>query len=298
MAILNFGSLNLDYVYAVEHICAPGETITSSGLSLNPGGKGLNQSVSLARAGAEVYHAGMVGEDGAMLVEVCRESGVHTDYIKVSEERTGNAIIQVADSGENSIVLFAGANRKNTSERVDEVLAHFGQGDTILLQNEINLVDKIIEKAYAKGMKIALNPSPYDSRIDDCDLTKVSIFLLNEVEGFQITGEKEPDDILASMREKFPDAAIVLTLGSKGVAMCEKGEIYRQSSYRVEAVDTTAAGDTFTGYFLQAYTSGKAPQEALELASKASALAVTAKGAVPSIPWHQAVEEAVLEKRN
>lgn len=298
MAILNFGSLNLDYVYEVDHICAPGETITSSGLSLNPGGKGLNQSVSLARAGAEVYHAGMVGEDGAMLVEVCRESGVHTDYIKVSEERTGNAIIQVADSGENSIVLFAGANRKNTSERVDEVLARFGEGDTILLQNEINLVDEIIEKAYAKGMKIALNPSPYDSRIDSCDLTKVSIFLLNEVEGFQITGEKEPDDILASMREKFPDAAIVLTLGSKGVMMCEKGEIYRQPSYRVEAVDTTAAGDTFTGYFLQAYTSGKAPQEALELASRASALAVMAKGAVPSIPWRQAVEEAVLEKRN
>lgn len=162
MKILNFGSLNIDYTYSVDHIVHPGETITSGSLEVFPGGKGLNQSIALARAGADVYHAGLIGEDGIFLRDLCRESGVKTGYIRETETRTGNAIIQVSEKGENCIILYPGANREQTEEYIDEVLKGFGEGDVLLLQNEINLLDYLISKGAEKGMKIVLNPSPFD----------------------------------------------------------------------------------------------------------------------------------------
>jgi ribokinase len=186
MKVLNYGSLNYDYVYSVTHIVAPGETITSSSMQMFCGGKGLNQSVALARAGAAVYHAGMVGSDGSALIEACEDNGVNTQYIRKVAQRSGNAIIQVSGKGQNSIVLFAGANRQNTKEFVDETLSAMNAGDVILLQNEINLVDYIIERAYEKKLYIVLNPSPFDEAIKQCDLTRVSLFLLNEVEACRL----------------------------------------------------------------------------------------------------------------
>lgn len=162
MKVLNFGSLNIDFVYRLEHIAHPGETISSYNLEIFPGGKGLNQSVALARAGADVYHAGMIGEDGEFLRDICRKSGVNTDNIKQIEIRTGNAIIQVADSGDNCIVLYPGANREITTDFIDSVLSVFGKDDVLLLQNEINLVDYLIDASKKKGMKVILNPSPFD----------------------------------------------------------------------------------------------------------------------------------------
>lgn len=150
MQILNFGSLNIDYTYSLTHIVRPKETISSQKLEVFPGGKGLNQSVALARAGSEVYHAGCIGEDGKFLEELCRENGVRTEYIKTGSERTGNAIIQVADNGENSIILFPGSNRCLTPADVDEVLEHFGEGDILLLQNEINQLSYLIQRGAEK----------------------------------------------------------------------------------------------------------------------------------------------------
>jgi len=172
---VNFGSVNYDYVYFVDHIVLPGETISSTDLSFYCGGKGLNQSIAMSLAGAEVFHAGLIGEDGELLLETCRKHGVNTQYIRKTSVRCGNAIIQVSKSGQNSIVLFGGANRQNTREFVDEVLSDFEEGDYILLQNEMNLLDYIIEKAYDRKMHIVLNPSPYNESIDKCDLGKVSI---------------------------------------------------------------------------------------------------------------------------
>ncbi len=292
MRFLNFGSLNLDHTYRVSHIVAPGETIASSSMSVFPGGKGLNQSIALARAGACVYHAGMIGEDGMLLMTTCSENGVNTDYIKTIAEPTGNAFIQVSDSGENCIVLFGGANRCNTREHIQEVLSHFEVGDVLLLQNEINLVDVLIEEASKKGMTIVLNPSPYNESIASCDLEKVHIFMINEVEGQQITGEHSPQKILAAMAKRYPRSATVLTLGSKGVMFCKDGEITSQDSCKVNAVDTTAAGDVFTGYFIKTYFEAKhSVSDALKVATKAAALAVMREGAVPSIPWKREVED-------
>lgn len=285
MKILNFGSLNIDFVYSVDHIVMPGETIPSTRLAVHAGGKGLNQSVALARAGAPVYHAGCIGEDGRFLLDVCRDSGVDSSFIRVCEdERTGNAIIQVAADGQNSIVLFPGANRKISSGMIDEVLDRFETGDLVLLQNEINMCADIMKRAHEKGLRVALNPSPMDASLLECPLELVDIFLLNEVEGGQITGKTDPDEVLAVMRERFPKALIVLTLGGDGVACYDGGKILRHGIFKVPVVDTTAAGDTFTGFFLSAVLRGQDTGIALRQASRASSMAVAKAGATDSIP--------------
>lgn len=290
MKVLCFGSLNIDYVYQVDHNVSSGETENSSDMSINCGGKGLNQSIALARAGASVWHAGMVGEEGAELIEKCAENGVNIDYICTVEGRSGHTIIQVDKNGNNSIILFGGANRCMTEKYIDEVLGGFSKGDIILLQNEINLLSVIIDKAYEKEMKIILNPSPYDNSLKECDLGKVSLFLLNEIEGEQMTGEKEPQRIIEEIRKKYPDSETVLTLGEDGAIYSDKMKVYKQEAFKVKAVDTTAAGDTFTGFFVASLLEGKKTEECLKLAAKASSIAVTRHGALDSIPRMEEVE--------
>lgn len=295
MKVLNFGSLNLDYTYQVESILIPGETQASKGRQIFCGGKGLNQSIALARAGVPVYHAGMIGDEGGVLLDACRENGVNTDFIRKIDGPSGHTIIQVDRNGQNCILLYGGANRSMTREFVDQVLDSFEEGDMILLQNEINELDYIIDRAYEKGMMIVLNPSPYDSALDSCDLSKVSLFLVNEIEGYQITGEKEPDRILGRIREIYPGARVVLTLGGDGsVYQDETGAVYRQGIYKVKAVDTTAAGDTFTGYFLSSLIGGMPVAEGLDMAAKASAIAVSRPGATASIPLRDEVLNSSL----
>ena len=299
MKILNFGSLNVDYVYQMDHFIRCGETFAADRMDKFCGGKGLNQSVALAKAGARVYHAGNIGSDGQFLMDMLKSSGVHIEYVRVLENVvTGHAIIQVDKSGDNSIILYAGANFEVTIEQIDEVLKNFENGDYLVLQNEINHIDQIIDKAYEKGMNIVLNPSPMNQVIEKLPLNKVAIFMLNEIEGADITGEKEPDRIIQALLHKFPKAKVVLTLGGDGsIYADEKGQV-KQEIYKVKAVDTTAAGDTFTGYFIEALSRGELPKNALDIASKASAIAVSKKGASPSIPWMEEVKKAELSKRD
>lgn len=289
MKVLNFGSLNLDYVYQVESILIPGETQASKDRQIFCGGKGLNQSIALAKAGIPVYHAGLIGEGGEPLLEVCKENGVNTEFIRQIPGPSGHTVIQVDKNGQNCILLFGGSNRSMTREFVDEVLDSFEEGDIILLQNEINELDYIIDRAYARHMMIILNPSPFDQVLEHCDLTKISLFLMNEIEGFQITGEKDPDKILQKVKELYPKAKVVLTLGSDGSVYQDDTEIYRQGIYKVKAVDTTAAGDTFTGYFISSIIDGLPVQEGLKLAARASAIAVSRPGATASIPLRSEV---------
>ena len=295
MKVLNIGSLNLDYVYQVDHIVQPGETEASFDMNIFLGGKGINQSMALAKAGVKVYHGGMIGEDGQPFLDACKEYGVNADYIKMIEGKTGHAIIQLDKDAQNSILLYGGANQKLTEDFVDEVLSHFEKGDILLLQNEVNLLPYIVEQAYAKGMQVALNPSPFNEKLREVDLKKISIFLLNEVEGGQITGMADPDDVLAKMRELFPHAKIVLTLGKDGAKYAEGDVTYYQPVFKVQAVDTTAAGDTFTGYFLAGLIDGMAIPDVLKMSAKASSIAVTRKGAVQSIPMKEEVLEALKE---
>jgi ribokinase len=293
MRILNFGSLNIDFVYSVSHIVQPGETIASRRLDLFSGGKGLNQTIALAKAGAAPAHAGMVGPDGGMLLDTLRSHGVDASLVRAVEERSGNAIIQVAADGQNSIVLFGGANRANTRDYVDSVLARFDAGDLLLLQNEINLMEYIIDAAAAKGMTIALNPAPFDDNLAACDLSKVNLFIVNEVEGEQLSGASAPDAILARVAEKYPAARVLLTLGKDGAMYRDAAGVVSCGIFATPVVDTTAAGDTFIGYFLTAVAEGRTPEQALRLASKASSITVSRPGAADSIPLREEVEKQI-----
>ena len=293
MRVLNIGSLNLDYVYSVDHIILPGETEATGSRKTFLGGKGMNQSCALAKAGVEVYHGGMIGQDGTVFLDACKEYGVHSDFIRIVDGPSGHTVIQIDKNAQNSILLYGGANQKLTCEYVDEVLSHFNAGDILLLQNEVNLLPYIVDKAYEKGMQIALNPSPFNEKLDAVDMKKISIFLLNEVEGFQLTGEKEPEAILAKLRELFPHARIMLTLGKDGAVYADGEQKVFQPVFPVKAVDTTAAGDTFTGYFLAGLADGLPMEEVLRMSAKASSIAVTREGAVPSIPYRAEVMAAL-----
>ncbi len=289
MKVLNIGSLNLDYVYSVDHIIQPGETESTGGRNIFLGGKGINQSMALAKAGAEVYHAGRVGTEGEFLLTWCRENSVNTDYTLVDpDEKTGHAIIQVDENGQNSIVLFGGSNQRQTKEQIDNTLKFFEKGDILLLQNEINHLPYLIEEAYRKEMMIVLNPSPMNEKIFECDLSKISLFLLNEVEGEQLTGIRDEREMCHALKEKYSEARFVLTLGSKGAYYIDQEQTIFQEAFKVKAVDTTAAGDTFTGYFLANLLRGESIEMCLKMAAKASSIAVTREGASVSIPrWEE-----------
>ncbi len=291
MRVLNFGSMNLDYVYTVDHMVLPGETQNSQGMNTFLGGKGFNQSTALAKAGVEVYHAGLIGEEGKIFRETAKEYGIRDEYIQVCDEKNGHTIIQVDKNGQNCILLYGGANRAVTREFVDEVLSGFEKGDIILLQNEINELDYIIDKAYEKGMQIFLNPSPFDSALDSCDLGKISCFLLNEIEGGQIAGETEPDKIIDGILANYENAKVVLTLGGDGSVYADKEKRCQQPVYKVETVDTTAAGDTFTGYFIAGLIQGKTVEETMRMCAVAAGIAVSRPGAAPSIPYMEEVEK-------
>ena len=290
MQVLNFGSLNVDYVYRVAHMMRPGETQQSYGMEVFAGGKGMNQSIAAARAGAQIYHAGMVGkDDGQFLLDICRENHVNTDFIRVIDGKSGHTIIQVDDNAQNCILLYGGSNRRFTKEYVDEVLAKFGADDFLILQNETNLLDYIIDRAYEKGMKIILNPSPFDEGLNSCDLSKVSVFLVNEIEGRQLAGaafetEEDGNRLVDAILKVYPKAQVVLTMGDKGAFYGGGEKRHDQPCFQVKAVDTTAAGDTFTGYFVFGLLNGYEIEKSLELAAKAASIAVSRSGAVPSIP--------------
>ena len=284
MKYLNFGSCNIDYVYSLDHIVRGGETLSSERLSIFPGGKGLNQSIALARAGAKVYHAGCIGEDGELLMKTLSENGVDTSYIRTVNEKNGHAIIQVSRDGENSIFLFAGSNEMITKEHVDSVLSDFSEGDILLLQNEINDIEYIIDKANERGMFIILNPSPIKENILALDLSKLSCLILNEGEICDITGAADTDAAEDILAEKYPELRIMLTLGKNGCVYRYKEERVYHPIFETRAVDTTAAGDTFTGYFAKGLEENTDMRKTLRMASCAAAISVSRHGAAPSIP--------------
>lgn len=289
MKVLNYGSLNYDFVYQVDHITEPGETQASDKRETFCGGKGLNQSIALAKAGVKVFQGGTVGSDGQMLLDVLNEYWVDTAFVRTVDGETGHAVIQVDRNAQNGILLFGGANMRQSKTEMDKALEQFRPEDFLLIQNEINLLDYLIDRAFERGLRIVCNPSPYNNALDCCDFSKISIFMLNEVEGFQMTGKREPDKILNVMAEQFPAAEIVLTLGEEGAVYQKGTERIKQACVPTDVVDTTAAGDTFTGYFIAGIIDGMCPADNLKRCAKASSIAVSRKGAAPSIPFAEEV---------
>lgn len=292
MKVLNFGSLNFDYVYDVDHFVQPKETMSSISFNRHLGGKGLNQSIALAKAGMDVYHAGMIGKDGKVFIDYLQQYGVHTEYITCHEKlATGHAIIQVAHS-ENCIILYGGANEAIACCQVDEVLSHFQRGDLLLIQNEISSLAYLIEKAHYQGLQIAFNAAPMNDKVKQYPLNLIDYLLVNEVEGRELADCVTNDykQIICTLQKKYPQVKVIMTLGSEGVYYADHDEVIYQESFKVKAKDTTAAGDTFTGFFLAMIMAKKKIRDALKIASKASSITVTRDGAAKSIPTLKEIE--------
>lgn len=294
MNILSFGSLNLDYVYRVQHIVRGQETIPSVDRSVFCGGKGLNQSAAAyagcpPRSEVRVFHAGCIGKDGAMLTDALRGVGVDTRFVRTVDEPTGHAIIQVSDDGENAIIVHGGANHAITESDIIKTIDFFDKGDIILLQNEISATPRIMEVASDSGGRIFFNAAPCDAEVRRYPLALVHTLIVNEIEGGVIAGKTEPNDIIDTVIAEYPHIEIIVTIGAKGALYGCGTTRYHASAHAVEVVDTTAAGDTFVGYYAALVAHGHRPHKAMEVACCAASLSTTNPGALPSIPQYTEV---------
>lgn len=286
MKVLCFGSLNIDYVYFVSHFVKGGETLSSIDFQKNPGGKGANQAGALSKAGCETYMAGKIGQDGKFLLDYLKSCNVDCSFVRVTDKTTGHAIIQLDDNRQNAIVLYPGENKNIDISEIDDVLAHFCSGDWIVLQNEINNIQYIINKAHEKGMFICLNPAPFDSSITSLPLELLNLLVVNEIEaaGLANIDSNDFESILDILHSKYPYLEIIMTVGKKGAYYQKGNNRIHQPIIDGPVVDTTAAGDTFIGYYIASTIKGFDSSKALYYASKASGLTVSRQGALSSIP--------------
>jgi ribokinase len=290
MAIFNVGSINIDHVYQVEHFVQPGETLSSNGYQQLLGGKGANQSIALAQAGADAFHVGKLSKSDADYKQALIRFGVDCKHLECTDEPSGHAIIQVTPFGENAIVLFGGANQTISPDDISQALASAKPSDWVLTQNETSCVEQVLTTCKAKQLKIAFNPAPMTSAIKDLPLDCLSLLIVNEVEAQELSGQSDLDKMEQYFRSKWPELEVIITMGKVGVRMLRHQQTLNVSAFNVEAVDTTAAGDTFIGYFLAAYSQHSDAEQALKRACAASALAVTKQGAAQSIPAKSDVE--------
>lgn len=275
--ILNFGSINLDLVYRVPHLPAPGETLASVSFDKCLGGKGINQSIAAARAGAAVRHVGCLGPDGDWLRAQIAGFGLPLDDIATVDIPTGHAVIYVDDAAENQIVLFGGSNLAFTEAQIDKVLDTATPGDWVLLQNETNLVGYVARAARDLGLHVAYSAAPFDPEAVAEVLGNISLLALNAGEAAALGAKtgKAPQDLGVDH--------VLITKGVDGAELHSEGAVHHQKSFAVEAIDTTGAGDTFLGAFMARFLQGDAAQ-ALQFAAAASAIQVTRQGAAAAIP--------------
>ena len=278
MTIWNLGGINADHVYGVPHIPAPGETLDGTSHSLYLGGKGANMSVAAARAAAHVRHIGAVGQDGRWAIDRLTEYGVDTRAITQVQTDTAHAIIFVADDGENAIMVYPGANRAVPASHLQQSLTKAKTGDWFVCQNEVNLQLEGAKLAREMGLKVAYAAAPFDETVTQEMLPFLDFLILNEVEANQLkaaTGQGPAE---------LPVRDVIVTLGGDGATWFGSGEPLHVPAYDVEAVDTTGAGDTFTGYVLAGLDRGQPMEQALKTAAKAGALMVTRHGTADVIP--------------
>lgn len=287
--LVNLGSLCIDNVYATPNIAAAGETVASLNHAVHPGGKGLNQSLAAARAGAAVAHVGCVGADGRWLKEELAAAGVDVSAVREVDGPSGHAVIQVTPQGQNAIVIAGGANRLLATEDLDAAFSLCRRDDWLLLQNEINDLPAALARAAETEARVAFNVAPVDGREQDYDLAAIDLLIVNEVEAAALAGETEPDAAMSALCERYPACDVVLTLGRGGLRYRCGGQRAKLDAFAVNAVDETAAGDAFVGYLLAALLEGCDGPEALQRGAAAGALAVTRPGAATSIPERSAV---------
>lgn len=289
MKVFNFGSINIDHIYRIPHFIRPGETLASNKYRMMLGGKGANQSIALARAGIMVQHIGRISYHDEWICRKFQEDNIGVYCIQNVDEATGHAIIQVSDSGENSILLFGGANRGFSKRSLAEYLSNSQPGDWLLLQNECNLTEDALRLAKQHQMTVAFNPAPMTADVLNMPLEFVDYLIINELEAEDLVNDetltaKQPKALIEVLHQRYPQTKIVLTLGKQGVLYKDIEQLLEVPAEVVDVVDTTAAGDTFIGYFIQQLVMGKSIKTALQMANRAAAVTVQTLGASESIP--------------
>jgi ribokinase len=292
MKVLSFGSINVDCVYHLDDFVKRGETLPCKRLEKLLGGKGANQSIAVALAGGKVMHAGKVSSDDQWLIDDMKGYGVDASLVKTEDGPSGHAIIQMDNTGDNSIITFGGTNQTIDEAQIEEAFSHAEDGDLLLIQNELNVTGRLIEEGHKRGMKMFMNTSPINEAILGYPLDLIDYVIANEVEAEALSGEADVEKVLDAMRPRFPNSTIVVTLGRDGaICLDSSNEKYVIPVPDVPRVATTSAGDTFMGYFLASIAQDKSVKDALELACKASSLCVTRPGTTNSIPCAQDVAD-------
>ncbi len=286
MAIWNLGSINADMVYALPHLPGPGETLAATGLERFLGGKGANMSVATSRAGARVAHIGAVGPDGRWARDRLTEYGVDTRHIAEVDTPTGHAIIAVDGAGENNIILFQGANHAISEAQLGQALSLAAAGDLLVMQNETNGQKRAAQLGRDLGLTVCYAAAPFQADAVRAVLPFLDFLILNQVEADQLqnaTGQSVAD---------LDVSHVVVTLGAKGARHHHQGVVSEYPTHKVQPVDTTGAGDTFTGYVLAGMDRGLPMPQAIAQANRAAALMVTRHGTADVIPDLKEVQEA------
>lgn len=278
--IINLGSINVDHLYDLPRLPAPGETVAATGLTSGLGGKGANQSVAAALAGARVRHVGAVGPDGPPLVDRLAEFGIDTSGVRITDTPTGHAIVMVDVSGENQIVIYSGANMAQDIDVITRILGQASRGDWLMLQNETSLQAETAAKAQARGMNVAYSAAPFDVQAVEAVLPHVTLLIVNQVEAEQLVMARGTPIL------DIPVPNVLVTKGAKGADWHDTHlrSTVSVPAFQVTAIDTTGAGDTFAGYVVAGLSQGLSPRSALRRASAAAAISVTRKGTSDAIP--------------
>jgi ribokinase len=290
MSIFNLGSINIDHVYRVARLPGPGETIADTGYASGLGGKGVNQSIAAALAGARVHHIGAVGADGRWIAERLAAAGIDVGGLLEVAAATGHAVVCVDAHGENQIIIHGGANRALTGAQIEQALARARPGDWFLAQNETNLAAEGFAMARARGLKTAYAAAPFDAAAAAGLAGSADLLALNAIEAGQLAAH------LGVAAEALPVPELLVTLGARGARYRAGDLVCEVEAFDVMPVDTTGAGDTFLGWFLAARDGGAGPEAALRQASAAAALQVTRRGAADAIPTAAEVAAFLSER--
>ncbi|RUT67330.1 ribokinase [Morganella morganii] len=298
------GSINVDHIMNIAQFPAPGETVIGKQYQTAFGGKGANQAVACGRSGADITFIACVGDDaiGTEILAQLQRDHIHTAAISVvPEATTGVAMIFVNEEGENVIGISAGANAALTPEHFAPYKEIVEQSDALLMQLESPLETVIAAAQAAKNhqTKVILNPAPA-RELPDSLLKLVDVITPNETEAEKLTGISVSDETgAAKAAQVLHDKGIeqvLITLGSRGVWLSVSGEGRRIPGFKVNAVDTIAAGDTFNGAYVTALLEGKPADDAVRFAHAAAAIAVTRRGAQPSVPWRREIDAFLAER--
>ena len=283
--IWNFGSINIDHVYTLNALPQPGETLAAQSYARHLGGKGVNQSVAIAKSGGKVAHVGAVGPDGDWALDQMATLGLDLDHVSRVEAPTGNAVIYVDAAAENQIVILGGANQAISAEQIETVMSAASEGDWVLFQNEVNNGPAIAAAAKKAGLKLAYSAAPFDADVALPLLPQLDLLAVNESEAAALA------EAAGTPVADLGIPKLLMTKGAEGAEYFENGDVVKQSSFKVDPVDTTGAGDTFLGAFMARLSKGEDAQNALRFASAASALQVTRAGAATAIPSESEVIE-------